>query len=233
MMNYRSQFIGDWDAVVNGMATELRLTEDGQYVHALIGDIRHHWGTWAVEDQNGALFLTLHLQGAYPLVEPSPLGWQPVAWPAIEAWPVRQVAANHIDLFGITMIRRSASSSQPPQYAHGPGAPTVFTPPDQPSLPVSTSEPKPVMEQWQGNNDGWLGIRHTIAQTVQKESSPYVPWPNQQQAPQSDPSKVQADIDASTKAFIAATFPPWNWGQFTPPRPIWIPPPHNFTPPRR
>jgi len=181
MVFSKQAFAGAWDVYAGPMHSVLFLYEDGSYRHSLLDNIHHHWGNWDLEDQNGTAFLVLHLQDAAPRMELGPFGWQPVNWPAFEAWPIMQVDANHIFSYIATMMRQNAALPAHPPYAAAPAplpmpesarfsTPERAPPPAIAPAPAPTiSPPQPVMQQWAATHETWDQVRKIYAQTMQQD----------------------------------------------------------------
>jgi len=139
----RADFIGDWDLYSGPMHSELQLDGSGSYIHSLWQTVRRHWGTWSLEPQEGATFLVLHLQDAYPRIEAGPFGIQPLLWPAVEAWPILEANPQSVIFYNARMFKRMNVPSNVPAYvpaAMGPLGPPASMPPEASAgFPVPTS----------------------------------------------------------------------------------------------
>jgi hypothetical protein len=122
--------IGQWGVYAGPIYSELDLGGDGSYRHTAFGGARAHWGVWDVENQNGQQWLVLHLEGADPMFEPTPMGWQPIQWPSYEAFALTGIQDGEVDFNGGAMRRLTSASDGPPPMAYPGAPPGLFTPPD-------------------------------------------------------------------------------------------------------
>lgn len=120
MPNIDPALIGTWNMYDGSINSLLELNGAGGYRHSAFGGARAHWGVWDIEDQDGQAWLVLHLQGAQPMMEPTPVGIRPVQWPSFEAFALLQANAEQVVFAGGSMRKAvQAQASQPMPY---PGA---------------------------------------------------------------------------------------------------------------
>jgi hypothetical protein len=188
-----SALAGDWDVYAAGMHSELHLDASGNYVHSLWG-VRKHWGTWSLEDQNGFTYLVMQLADALPRMAAGFLGWQQVAWPTYEAWPILRNNGDNVTLQNAWMQRRVAAAPAVPAYVSAtppaplpiaavpppppiafPAPPPMMFPTPPAPLPLSTDPTRPVpsqsvLDQWTNEHADWDKVRETIAKTIQTDN---------------------------------------------------------------
>jgi hypothetical protein len=227
-----ASLVGSWDMYFGSMHTELLLDQQSNYSHVLSGTPRRHWGTWALEDQNGVTFLVLRLTGAQPLIEFGPYGPVQIPWPAFEAYAVLTADGMSVTLANGAMLRKPEAPSMPAPAYQTPMTPAPFVPAASMAMPAAPApampspafpqgprvspapmacaagaqspDPQTVVEQWKQDHATWNKVREIYAQIAKDDADTTRKIEDMNSAMQTAKYKSQLDNSQALSDVISA-----------------------------